>query len=263
MSSSKKLFLLLISLSLIICQETNKTEEPKETNKESIESNETHTEFDPTNDGKNNTHARRQQRRDFKSKIPFNMTIDEMDTMIFCTAIVQESIKKQKEKIEALLKKFNISNSNPIYEKVGTDIFENCNKNLDIKLVNIYMKNLTFFGNFKWREEFDELSKVDYDKYNNLTDLRLTTEQQILMYKYQRVDELFRQKRADEREYIDNENKKIRIGQIDMDSIPSSIKFLVFLVILVLLFGGVFYFLKTLEKKPKDKKKKEKKKKTQ
>jgi len=83
------------------------------------------------------------------------------------------------------------------------------------------------------------------------------------MYKYQRVDELFRQKRADEREYIDNENKKIKIGQIDMDSIPSSIKFLVFLVILVLLFGGVFYFLKTLEKKPKEKKKKEKKKKTQ
>ena len=263
MSSSKKLFLLLISLSLIICQETNKTEEPKETNKESIETNETHTEFDPTNDGKNNTHARRQQRRDFKSKIPFNMTIDEMDTMIFCTAIVQESIKKQKEKIEALLKKFNISNSNPIYEKVGTDIFENCNKNLDIKIVNIYMKNLTFFNNFKWRKEFDELTKVDYDKYNNGSDLRLTMEQQILMYKYQRVDELFRQKRADEREYIDNENKKIRIGQIDMDSIPSSIKFLVFLVILVLLFGGVFYFLKTLEKKPKDKKKKEKKKKTQ
>ena len=263
MSSSKKLFLLLISLSLIICQETNKTEEPKETNKESIETNETHTEFDPTNDGKNNTHARRQQRRDFKSKIPFNMTIDEMDTMIFCTAIVQESIKKQKEKIEALQKKFNISNSNPIYEKVGTDIFENCNKNLDIKIVNIYMKNLTFFNNFKWRKEFDELTKVDYDKYNNGSDLRLTMEQQILMYKYQRVDELFRQKRADEREYIDNENKKIRIGQIDMDSIPSSIKFLVFLVILVLLFGGVFYFLKTLEKKPKDKKKKEKKKKTQ
>ena len=263
MSSSKKLFLLLISLSLIICQETNKTEEPKETNKESIETNETHTEFDPTNDGKNNTHARRQQRRDFKSKIPFNMTIDEMDTMIFCTAIVQESIKKQKEKIEALLKKFNISNSNPIYEKVGTDIFENCNKNLDIKIVNIYMKNLTFFNNFKWRKEFDELTKVDYDKYNNGSDLRLTMEQQILMYKYQRVDELFRQKRADERDNIDKENQKLKIGEIDMDSIPSSIKFLIFLVILVLLFGGVFYLLKTLEKKPKDKKKKEKKKKTQ
>ena len=54
-----------------------------------------------------------------------------------------------------------------------------------------------------------------------------------------------------------------KIKEIDMDSIPSSIKFLIFLVILVLLFGGVFYFLKTLEKKPKDKKKKEKKKKTQ
>ncbi len=263
MSSPKKLFLLLISLSLIVCQEANKTEEPKKTNKEDVEMNETHSESYTINDEKNNTHTRRKTRGDFNSKIPFNMTIDEMDTMMLCSAIVRESIKNKKAEIEALQKKLNYSNSNPIYEKVGSDIFENCNKNLDIKLVNIYMKNLSFFNNFKWRKEFDELTKVDYDKYNNESDLRLTMDQQILMYKYQRVDELFSQKRADERDNIDKENQKLKIGEIDMDSIPSSIKFLIFLVILVLFFGGVFYLLKTLEKKPKDKKKKEKKKKTQ
>ena len=48
-----------------------------------------------------------------------------------------------------------------------------------------------------------------------------------------------------------------------MESIPSSIKLGVFLVILILFFGGIFYFLKTLDRKPKDKKKKEKKKKIQ
>ena len=52
MSSPKKLFLLLISLSLILCQETNKTEEPKEANKDSVEMNETHTESDTINDEK-------------------------------------------------------------------------------------------------------------------------------------------------------------------------------------------------------------------
>ena len=96
-----------------------------------------------------------------------------------------------------------------------------------------------------------------------ITNLRLNYEQQILMYKYQRVDELFRQKRADERDNVDKENQKLKIGKIDMESIPSSVKFMVFLVIIILLFGGVFYLLKTIEKKPKDKKKKEKKKKTQ
>ena len=258
---SKKIFLLLISVSLIICQEANKTEEPKETNNESVQVN---LDSNTTNDETNNTqHTRRKQRNDFYSKIPFNMTIDEMDTMMLCTGVVQEHFKRKKTEVEDLQKKLNLSSSNPIYEKVGTDIFEKCNKNLDIKIVNEHIKNLSFFNNFKWRKEFEELSKVDYDKYNNETDLRLTMDQQILMYKYQRVDELFRQKRADEREFNEEENQKLKIGQIDMDSIPSSIKFLIFLVILVLLFGGIFYLLKSLEKKPKDKKKKEKKKKNQ
>ena len=259
MVSSNKLFLLIFSLSLILCQDTNKTEQPKKAQKSEtiIDSNAT------THETNNTQYKREQLKRDFKSKIPLNMTIDEMDKMMICTAVVKETIKKISTNIEEVQKKINISTPNPIYEKVGTDLFENCNKKIDIKLVNTFMKNLTVLKSLKWGKEFDELVKIDFDKYNNETDLRLTVEQQILMYKYQKVDELFRQKRADERDKIDIENQKIKIGEIDMESIPTSFKFLIFLVILVLLFGGVFYLLKTLEKKPKDKKKKEKKKKTQ
>ena len=193
------------------------------------------------------------------------MTIDEMDTMILCSALVQQSIRNQQSEIETIQKELNISNINPLYEKIGTDIFEQCTKNLDIKIVNMFMKNLTYLNNFKWIKDFDEISKVNLDKYKekNHSDYSLTMEQQILMYKYQRVDELFRQKRADQRDNIDKESQKIKIGEIDMDSIPTSVKFMVFLVILVIFFGGVFYLLKTLEKKPKDKKRKEKKKKLQ
>ncbi len=255
--STKKLFFLLISISLIICQEANKTEEPK------IETNETSKESNTINDEKSDVKTKKEQKRDFKSKIPFNMTIDEMDTMMVCTIVVQEAVKKFKTDIESLQKKFNLSSPNPIYEKVGTDIFEKCNKDTDIKLVNTFMKNLTYLNNFKWVKQLDEIIKIDYDKYTNETDLRLTMDQQILMYKYQRVDELFRQKRADERDNIDKENQKLKIGQIDVDSIPSSIKFIAFLVIIVIIFGVLFYLLKSLEKKPKDKKKKDKKKKIQ
>ena len=84
--------------------------------------------------------------------------------------------------------------------------------------------------------------------------------QQLLMYKYQRVDELFRQKRADQRDKIDEDNQKIKIGELDMNRIPNSLKLTIFLVVLVLFFGGVFYLLKSMEKKPKDKKKNKKKK---
>ena len=255
--STKKLFFLLISISLIFCHEANKTEEPK------IETNETSKESNTANDEKSDVKTKKEQKRDFKSKIPFNMTIDEMDTMMLCTVIIQEAIKKEQKNIEALQKRLNFSDINLIYEKVGTDIYERCTKEADIKIVNNFMKNLTFFNNFKWRKEFDEFTKIDYDQYNNYSDLRLSTEQQILMYKYQRVDQLYREKKADDRDFIDKENQKIKIGDIDMDSIPTSIKLLIFLVILIILFGGVFYLLKSLEKKPKDKKKKEKKKKLQ
>ena len=262
--SIKKIILLILSLSLIICQETNKTEQPKhQEEKKEQPKIETIGNDNSTKKETNETHHREKPKRDFKSKIPFNMTVDEMDTMMVCSIVVKETVRKIKTNIESLQKKFNLSSPNSIYEKVGTDIFEKCNKDTDIKLVNTFIKNLTYLNNFKWVKEFDEITKIDYDKYNNETDLRLTMDQQILMYKYQRVDELFRQKRADERDNIDKENQKLKIGQIDVDSIPSSIKFIAFLVIIVIIFGVLFYLLKSLEKKPKDKKKKDKKKKIQ
>ena len=89
----------------------------------------------------------------------------------------------------------------------------------------------------------------------------ITMEQQILMYKYQSVEEVFRQKRADQRDTtVKDNNEKIKIGNFDIDNIPGSIKFSMLLLFLILIFGGVFYFLKKMEKKPKDKKKNKKKK---
>ena len=264
MSSPKKLILLILSFCLILCQEANKTGNNE--TKTTAENTHEHSTNSSTTDTNNTSSRRRPLRRDFNSKIPFNMTMDEMDTMMFCTLVVQESLKREKEKIDGVKNRLNIS-VNPIYEKIGTEIFEKCNKNTNISIVNIYMKNFTYLQKFKWEKIFDEIVKIDFDKYKNETDLRLTMDQQILMYKYQRVDELFRQRRADLRDEYDDirerENQKLKIGAIDVESIPSYIKFIIFLVILILLFGGVFYLLKTLEKQPKDKKKKEKKKKIQ
>ena len=264
MVSLKNIFFLLLSLSIILCQEKNKTEQKKEEVETPADKTEPPKEeaIKETNTTTNETsHTHRKPPK--KSKNPFNMTMNEMDTMMFCTLVVQDKVKTDKTKLESLQKRLNISDINRVYEKIGTDIFENCFKNIDINIVNIYMKNLTYANNFKWRKEFNEISNIDYDKYNNLSDLFLSMDQQVLMYKFQGVNEKYRQKKADERDDIDEENRKIKIGQIDMESIPTSIKLVVFLVILILLFGGVFYLLKTLEKKPKEKKKKEKKKKTQ
>lgn len=246
MSLMKLLFFLLLSISLISSQTANKTSEKVEE-----DPSKTKTSANNTSSGKEN----------IIRGPPLNMTNDEMDTIMLCTVVVQEIIKKSQNDIEKVHKKLNLSNVNMLYEKVGTDIFEKCNKKIDIKIVNKYFKNLSLIKDFEWEKSFDEFSKIDFDKYHNASDLTYTIEQQLLMYKFNKVNELFRQKRADQREVFEAENRKIRIGQIDMDSIPLSFKLGIFLVILVLFFGGIFYFLKTLDKRPKDKKKKDKEKK--
>ena len=266
MPSIKTLFLLILSLSLIICQNANETKK-NETNEHVEPHSHDHDhehvhEHEHFNESNTNNTRKKPLRRDFNSKIPFNMTMDEMDTMMFCTVVVKQSLQRERSKIEAVKTRLNIS-ANPVYEKIGTEIFNKCNKNVSLSIVNTYMKNFTYLKKFIWEKEFDEIIKIDYDSYHNETDLRLTIDEQILMYKYQRVDELFNQRKADQRDEYDleqeRENQKLKIGDIDVNTIPNSIKFGIFLVILLLLFGGVFYLLKTLEKKPKDKKKKKKK----
>ena len=113
MALNKKFFFLILSISLIICQDTNKSkqtpgvEEPKEEKEKSkVEIKET---IANTTKEKNDTQSQRQKRKREQSKIPYNMTIDEMDTMMVCTIVVQEAVKKFKTDIESLQKKFNLS----------------------------------------------------------------------------------------------------------------------------------------------------------
>ena len=263
MSSIKAVFLFLF-LSLVLTQGTENPEKPSSNTNETKETTSTtdeiiDEEIEQTNrTTTNRTYSRR--RPEYDKFRPFNLSFDEMDKMIFCTFVIQNTLRDKKTDLENVQKKMNLSSPNMIYEKLGTDMFEKCNKNADINIVNKYVKNLTYFDNFKLEKSFKSLVDIDFDKYNNQSDLVLTMDQQVLMYKYQSVEEVFRQKRADQREAHEQENQKIKIGSLELDQIPSYVKFTAFLVVLLIIFGGIFYFLKTLEKKPKDKKKNKKKK---
>jgi hypothetical protein len=262
MSFLKSLFLFLfLSLAIIQASENNETKIPNENkNEELVDKTDEIIDEDIEEIKENVNKSSYRKRPEFDKDRPFNLTYDEMDKMIFCTFIVQETIREKKEDFEAIQKKMNLSTPNPIYEKLGTDMFEKCNNKVDINIVSKFIKNMTYFNNFKMDKSYKALVELDYDKYNNESDLVLTMEQQVLMYKYQRVEDIFRQKRADLRDTIDKDNQKIKIGNLELDNIPSSIKFTAFLGVLAILFGGIFYFLKKLEKKPKDKKKNKKKK---
>lgn len=199
---------------------------------------------------------------------PFNMTYDEMDIMIACTYIVQEKLKQDKVAIDEAAKRMGFNESNRIIEKAGTDIFEKCTDSIDAATANRYVQNLTYINEFKWDKSFDFFANIDYNKkYINESDLVYSTKQNFLLYKFQKVNEMYRNKMADTRrnyEQIYNEqNQKITIGKFDIQNLPKSVKIGLFLGIFALFFLGTLYFLKSLGGQKITGKDKKKKKKTQ
>ena len=245
----KAFFIFVLSFSLIITQNPNKIHEKLEKKKSEEEIS---TLKDTNLNSINHTLYKRVNRRNS----PLNMTVDDMDRILLCTSVVKDIIKQKNKNIQEVHKKLNLSNINMLIEKVGTNIFEKCTKTMDMKTVNKYFKNMSLIKEYEWEKSFDKYLNIDFDKFHNESDLAFTKEQQLLMNKFKKVNTIFNLKR---REKYENENRKIKIANVDFESIPLSFKLGIFLVILVLFFGGIFYFLKTLEKKPKDKKKKERK----
>ena len=175
------------------------------------------------------------------SKKPFNITIDEIDTMMVCSIIMEQKIKKYTSKIEKLQKKLNVSTTELVTNKISADIFEQCNKLIKIEKVNYFIKNLTFMNDFIWEKNFDKITEINFDKYNNITDLEYTTNQQVLMYNFQKAEEVFKQKQMEDRERYIKANQKIKIGNLDLENIPQEFKLGIFLIIFLIFFGGIFY----------------------
>ena len=194
------------------------------------------------------------------SKKPFNITIDEIDTMMVCSIIMEQKIKKYTSKIEKLQKKLNISTTELVTNKISADIFEQCNKLIKIEKVNYFINNLTFMNDFEWEKNFDKITEINFDKYKNITDLEYTTNQQVLMYNFQKAEEVFKQKQMEDRERYIKANQRIKIGSLDLENIPQGFKLGIFLIIFLIFFGGIFYYLKGLNKKLGSNSKKKKKK---
>ena len=191
---------------------------------------------------------------------PFNLTIDEIDTMMVCSMIMEEKMKKYSNNINNVKKRFNFTKIDFVNNKVSMDIFEKCNKEIKIEKVNYHIKNLTFINDFVWEKNFDKISEINFDKYKNISDMEMTAEQNTLKYKFKKAEEVFQQKQMEDRERYIKANQKIKIGSIDLENIPQNFKLGIFLIIFFIFFGSIFYYLKGLNKKlgsnPKKKKKK-------
>ena len=183
----------------------------------------------------------------------FNLTIDEMDKMLLCSIFIQKALSKDKDRIEALINKTNIPEENHylVFDKIGSDIFERCYKDIEMKTVRKYFYNLSTVGDLDWDNKYDKYVEIDYDKYLKESNFNLTEEQKLLSIKFNAVKQRLTEKQKEEqekKEKIKEEQYKIKIGNFDIDNIPDNLKGLFFVLVFAIIFVGSIYLLKTLVK---------------
>ena len=189
-----------------------------------------------------------------------------MDKMFLCSIFIQKALLKDRDRIEALIIKANISvpDQDLVFDKIGADIFEKCFYDIDIKIVRKYFYNLSTVGELDWDKEYDKYVEIDYDKYLSNFNFTLTEEQELLSIKFNAIRKRLNEKQKEDkekREKMKDDEYKLKIGNFDINNISSNIKGFFFVLVFAVIFIGAIYLLKSLVNKPK--KVKQKKKKTQ
>ena len=217
---------------------------------------------DQNNNSSDNSSQINEENIDYIEKL--NLTIDEMDKMLLCSIFIQKGLSKDKDRIEALINKTNISEADHylVFDKIGSDIFERCYKDIDMKTVRKYFYNLSSVGDLDWDVKYDKYVEIDYDKYLNESNFTLTEEQKLLSIKFSAIKQRLTEKQKEnqeKKEKIKEEQYKLKIGNYDIDNIPDNIKGFFFVLVFAAIFIGAIYLLKTLVNKPKKIKQKKKK----
>jgi len=205
---------------------------------------------------------------------PVELTDPEMDMILFCAYLSQQALKtKFREDVNQIADKIGEPNPKKVYDKLGSEFMENCVNYVEQETVNIYITNLTYHNNFKWEKEFDNYTKIDFNKYNSTEDLKYTVEQQVLLKFLRQSNEEFEKRRRQRKNIREPEKpKEVKVNKnvdkhfnnkesIVKENIWKEIKFFTGFVLLLITFAGIIYFLKNISSGKKEKIKKEKNKK--
>ena len=275
--------IILLIIGIIICQDAQSNDTNKNNDIEIIDSKENEDiESKSENKSKkigynievNDDSIKNIEIESIEFEEPVELTEPEMDLVLFCAYLSQQALKtKFKETIYQIAEKIGEPNPKKVYDKIGSEFTENCINGIEQETVNIYISNLTYHNNFKWEKEFDNYTKVDFNKYNTTEDLKYTPEQQVLLKFLKQANEEF-EKRRRQRKNIkeppkpkkEKINKNVNKNYINReaivkDNIWKEVRFFAGFIILVLAFFGIIYFLKKISPGKKEKNKKEKNKK--
>lgn len=194
----------------------------------------------------------------------YKISKDEMDILLYCSVIWQNLVEKEEENIQKLISDLNITNPDPLYDRIGIDILKSCLKKVTIDDVRNHFKNLTYYKEVEINNILLKDQKIDFEGYRANPVFNLTDEEEILAYKIQKTMQLF-QKKSEEMSWKIKENEEneesenVQIGKFDINKIPKIVNIIIFIVVFGLLFGGGGYLLIKLTKKKESKKKKKEK----
>ena len=295
--------LLILILSLILSQETNQSEPNKQNETKILDSDESNEqekpqELIPNNSDTDNISISNKNGENYievddgeiqsieiesiEFDEPLDLSVEEMDLILLCAFISQTALKNNySQEIREIAERVGEPNIKKVHDKIGFSFFNVCLINIDNVTVNKYISNLTYHNNFEWEKKFDDYIKLDKDKYQKLSDVKFSIDDQIISKVIKQANEEFEKKKKNKnknKNKQNNINKKENINNyksnknknVINNSILNEIIFFIGFGIIMIIFFYVIHWCRKKDEKPnndkdknidkKDKKKNKKKK---
>ena len=293
--------LLILILSLILSQETNQSEPNKQNETKILDSDESNEqeqiqELIPNNSDTDNISISNKNGENYievdddeiqsieiesiEFEEPLDLSVEEMDIILLCAFISQTALKNNySQDIRDIAERVGEPDIKKVHDKIGFSFFNVCLINIDNVTVNKYISNLTYHNNFEWEKKFDDYIKLDKDKYQKLSDVKFSIDDQIISKVVKQANEEFEKKKKNKNKNKKNNiNKKENINNyksnknknVINNSILNEIIFFIGFGIIMIIFFYVIHWCRKKDEKPnndkdknidkKDKKKNKKKK---
>ena len=293
--------LLILILSLLLSQETNQSEPNKQNETKILDSDESNEqekpqELIPNNSDTDNISISNKNGENYievdddeiqsieiesiEFEEPLDLSVEEMDIILLCAFISQTALKNNySQDIRDIAERVGEPNIKKVHDKIGFSFFNVCLINIDNVTVNKYISNLTYHNNFEWEKKFDDYIKLDKDKYQKLSDVKFSIDDQIISKVIKQANEEFEKKKKNKNKNKKNNiNKKENINNyksnknknVINNSILNEIIFFIGFGIIMIIFFYVIHWCRKKDEKPnndkdknidkKDKKKNKKKK---
>ena len=191
------------------------------------------------------------------------VTDEEVDKLLFCSALMQIKIEKDANIIDNLIEKSKETNTEEKYDKIGSYLVFKCFKSINLKIARKHFNHGFYIDeiNNKKYENYKEYHDFDYSDF---TDSEKSEEEIQLIYKFYKALDIYNKKNReiDDKEQKEEFEKKIKpVGYDLLRSVPTFSKAIIFIIVFGIIFGGSLYYINSIIKKPKKDKKGNKKKK--